>query len=133
MMSEENIEIARRSIDAYNRRDLDVLRALNHPDVELDWSASMGPDAGVYRGFEAVLRLYAGYFDAFEEIVVEPECFIDAGESVVVPNVSRSRGRNGIEVFARSTFTLTVRDGKLARVRLFQETEQALKAVGLDS
>jgi ketosteroid isomerase-like protein len=133
MMSQENVDIARQSIDAYNRRDLDVLRALNHPDVELDWSASMGPDAGVYRGIDAVVALYAGYFEAFEEIVVEAERFIDAGESVVVPNVSRSRGRNGIEVFARSTFTLTIREGKLSRICLYQEPEQALKAVGLDS
>ena len=41
-MSRENAEIARQSLDAYSWRDIEALRALNHPDMELDWSASPG-------------------------------------------------------------------------------------------
>ena len=41
--------------------------------VELDRSRSRGVMAGVYRGREAALRFFAWYFDAFEEIVIEPE------------------------------------------------------------
>jgi hypothetical protein len=41
-MSQENVEIAERGLDAFNQRDLEALRALNDPDVELDWSASRG-------------------------------------------------------------------------------------------
>jgi ketosteroid isomerase-like protein len=130
-MSQENVDVARRSIDAYNRRDVEALRALDHPDIELDFSASRGVEAGVYRGIEAVLRLHRTYFETFEEIVIKPDRFIDAGESVVVPNVSRSRGRGGIEVPARSTFVFTVRDGEIIRICLYQELEQALEAVGL--
>jgi ketosteroid isomerase-like protein len=130
-MSQENVELAQRSIDAYNRRDVEALRALDHPDIELDFSASRGVEAGVYRGVEAVLRLQRTYFETFEEIVIKPDRFIDAGDSVVVPNVSRSRGRGGIEVPARSTFVFTVRDGEITRICLYQELEQALEAVGL--
>ena len=130
-MSQENVDVARRSIDAYNRRDVEALRALDHPDIELDFSASRGVEAGVYRGVEAVLRLQRTYFETFEEIVIKPDRFIDAGDSVVVPNVSRSRGRGGIEVPARSTFVFTVRDGEITRICLYQELEQALEAVGL--
>jgi ketosteroid isomerase-like protein len=130
-MSQENVEVAQRSIDAYNRRDVEALRALDDPDIELDFSASRGVEAGVYRGVEAVLRLHRAYFEAFEEIVIEPDRFIDAGDSVVVPNVSRSRGRGGIEVPARSTFVFTVRDGEIIRICLYQELEQALEAAGL--
>ena len=130
-MSQANVEIAKQAIDAYDRRDLDALRMLNDPNVEVDWSASRGVEAGVYRGIDAALRFYQGYFDAFEEIHIEPDCFVDAGESVVVPNRSRSRGREGIEVFARSAFVFTFRDGRVIRVCLYQEREQALEAVGL--
>jgi ketosteroid isomerase-like protein len=120
-MSKQNVDMARKCIAVYNRRDLETLRALNDPDVEVDWSASRGVEAGVYRGFDAVLRFYKGYFDAFEEIVVTPERFIDAGESVVVPNVSRSRGREGIEVLARSALVITFRSEKVTRICLYQE------------
>jgi uncharacterized protein len=130
-MSPENVDVAQRQIDSYNRRDFDALRAVFDPDVELDWSASRGVEAGVYRGIDAVLRWFMGYLDAFEEVDVEPERFIDAGESVVVPNVARFRGRDGVEVFARSAFVYTVRARKITRFCLYQETQQALEAVGL--
>jgi ketosteroid isomerase-like protein len=130
-MSQQNVAVAQLCIDAYNRRDLEALRVLSDPDTELDWSASRGVEAGVYEGIDAVLRLYSAYFDAFEEIIIEPDRFIDAGESVVVPNLSRSRGREGIEVLARSTLVITFRSRKVTRICLYQATEQALEAVGL--
>jgi ketosteroid isomerase-like protein len=130
-MSQENVDVVRQVLDAYSRRDLDALRTLNHPDLVLDWSASRGSLAGVYRGFEEGLRFYAEYYETFESSVIVPDCFIDVGDSVVVPNVVYQRGRDAIEVSARSTLLYTVRDGKVTRVCLFQEEDEALKAVGL--
>ena len=126
-MSQENVEIVRQAIDAYERRDIAMLRALNDPEVELDWSASRSWLAGVYRGFDDALRFYEGFFEAFEEIVFEPERFIIEGDSVIVPNLARQRGRNGIEVSASSTLAFTLRDGKVVRVCLYQTTQQAFE------
>jgi len=130
-VSEENVKIVEQSLDAYGRRDVETLRAINHPDMELDWSASRGFQAGVYRGFDEALRFYREYFAVFDEIIFESLSFIEAGDSVVVPNVARQRGRDGIEVTARSALVFTVRDRRIARICLYQETAQALKAVGL--
>jgi len=130
-MSQENVEIVKRVFDAYNRRDLAGLEALNHPDVELDWSASRGFVAGVYRGFDEFQRFWKSYFDAFEEITAEPVRFIDAGESVVVPNMVHIRGRDGIEVSARSAIVFTFRSHRITRMCLYQETGEALEAVGV--
>lgn len=130
-VSPENVEIVRQVLDAYERRDVETLRALNDTDMELDWSASHGWLAGVYRGFDDVLRFHLGYFEAFERIVFEPEDFIDVGDAVVVPNVARQWGRDGIEVTARSALVFTLADGKVTRVCLYQELAQALKAAGL--
>jgi hypothetical protein len=41
-MSKESVEIVKRSLDAYNRRDFDDIRAVSDPDLEVDWSASRG-------------------------------------------------------------------------------------------
>jgi ketosteroid isomerase-like protein len=130
-MSQENVEIARASIDAYNRRDLEAVRALNHPDTEVDWSVSRGFQAGVYREWEEVEPFYRSFLETFEEVVVEPKRFIDSGDSVVVPNSARFRGRDGIETIARSAFLFGVRDGLIARMSLYQETGEALEAAGL--
>ena len=83
------------------------------------------------QGIESVLRFYDSYFQVFEGIVWEELSFIAAGQYVVAPNMSRSRGRDGIEVFARATFVFTVGDGKITRISLYQEQDEALKAVGL--
>jgi uncharacterized protein len=131
-MSEENVEVVRKGLALYNRRDFEALQALNHPDVELDWSASRAPYAGVYRGWPEVLRFYKNVFaEVFEENVIEPERFIESGDSVIVPNTGQVRGRDGVHAVARSAFVFEVRGGRITRIRLYQETRQALEAFGL--
>jgi ketosteroid isomerase-like protein len=125
-MSRENIELVERYIDAFNRRDLDTLDALNDPDMELDWSASRGVDAAVYRGADAVMGFYAEWFALFEQIAIKPESFIESGESIVVPSRSRFTGRDGLELATHAAGLLTVRDRRIVLVRLYQEVEQAL-------
>jgi ketosteroid isomerase-like protein len=87
-MSQENVELVRQSFVAFSRRDFEALATLNQPDVEVDWSASRGLRAAVYRGIAEVLRFYRDMLGTFEEIQVEPHRFIEAGDTVVVPNTA---------------------------------------------
>ena len=130
-MSQENVEIVQRSIAAYNRRDFEALRELSHAKMEVDWSASRGLEAGVYRGLEEVLGFYRNFLDMFEQVDVQPTRFIKSGESVVVPNTAYIRGRDGIEAVARSALIFEVRGGAVARICLYQEMHEALEAAGL--
>jgi ketosteroid isomerase-like protein len=57
--------------------------------------------------------------------------FTEVGSEVVVPNTAHLRGREGIEVIARSTFVFTVENGQITRLRMFQERAEALEAVEL--
>jgi len=50
---------------------------------------------------------------------------------VVVPWTFHAMGRDGIEVPARPTWTLTIRDGAIERICMYQEREDALEAAGL--
>jgi ketosteroid isomerase-like protein len=63
--------------------------------------------------------------------VIKPDSFTEAHDSVVVPNVAYQRGRDGIEVSARSTLVFTLRGRRITRICLYQDTQQALEAVGL--
>ena len=130
-MSQENVEIVQRSIAAYNRRDFEALRELSRAELEVDWSASRGLEAGVYRGLEEVLCFYQGFVDTFEQVDVEPNRFIKSGDSVIVPNTAYVRGRDGIETVARSALIFEVRGGLIARICLYQEMHEALEAAGL--
>jgi ketosteroid isomerase-like protein len=71
------------------------------------------------------------FWSTFERNEVEPHGFTQAGSEVVVPNTTHMRGRDGMEVIARSTFVYTVENGQITRIRMFQELSEALEAVGL--
>ena len=128
-MSDASIEVVRRALDAFNRRDLEAIRGLHHPDVRVDWSASRGLEAGVYAGLSELVKFFQTFFDMFDRIRIEPEGFIEREESIVVPNSAYVRGRGGIETVARSAFVFEVRDGQVVSLCLYQETWQALQAL----
>jgi ketosteroid isomerase-like protein len=129
-MSQENVDVVRRAIGAYNRQDLQAMKAEAHADLEVDWSASRGLEAGVYRGFEETDAFYENWFGMFET-TVEPERLIESDNRVLVPNIAVTRGRDGIETVARSCFLFELRGGKIARICLYQDTREALEAAGL--
>jgi hypothetical protein len=43
-VSQENVEIVRRAIEAFNRGDFDAALENVSPDATVDWSHSRGPD-----------------------------------------------------------------------------------------
>ena len=65
----------------------------------------------------------SGHFETYD--------VAEAGSEVVVSNTAHIRGRDGIEVNARSTFVFTVENGQVTRLRMFQERAEALEAAGL--
>jgi len=129
-MSQESVKVVRRQIGAYNGRDLHALRALTHPDIEVDWSASQGLEPRTYRGKDEVIDFYQDLFDSFERVNLKPDRFIDAGDSIVVPHFAEMRGRHGVDTVARSAPVFEVRRPRRPHL-FYQETGEALEAVGL--
>jgi ketosteroid isomerase-like protein len=130
-MSGENVEAVRRHNEAWNRRDLTTWLASFSPGGEVDWSRSRGPLKGVYRGHGELEVFWDEFWSTFEDVQVEMHGLTGIGSEVVVPNTAHLRGREGIEVVARSTFVFTVENGRIIRLRLFQERAEALEAAGL--
>jgi ketosteroid isomerase-like protein len=130
-MSEENAEAVRRQNEAWNRRDLTAWLASYSPDAEIDWSRSRGPLKGVYRGHGELEVFWDAFWATFEDVRVEMHGFREVGSEVVVPNTAHVRGRQGIEVVARSTLVFAVENGQITRNRLFQEEAEALEAAEL--
>ena len=130
-MSQENVEIVRRALEAFSRGDFDV--ALQHaaPDATLDWSHSRGPNAGVYVGHDAIRRFWTDMTEPFERFTFIPDELIPHGEHVVVAITGRMTGRGGIVVEVKTATVTTLRDGRLVRWTMYQDKTEALKAVGL--
>ena len=134
-MSREDAEIVRRAYAALNERDFDSLSKLSDPDSVFDFSRSIGPQKGVYRGPDEFRRFASDLFDAFELHEATP-VEIDVGPRghIVVRHHVRAKGRgSGLdwENEPDATFVFEVRDGKIFRTTLYQHRAEALKAVGL--
>jgi len=131
-MSQENVEVVRRSIEAWNQRDLTRLRAVYGSDAKVDWSRSRSPFKGVYRGHREIESFWDRVFwSTWESVQLEVHGYREAGSEVVAWNTAHMRGRDGIEVTARTALVFTVEDGQVACLRLFDELAEALEAVGL--
>src|SRR6266576_2827641 len=101
-MSQENVEVVRRAVDAFNQRDLEAFLCCCDPEVVMDWSRSQGVQARIYHGREEVREFWSAFFEAFDRITVSPDEFIECGKHVVVPNRTCFWGRDGIQVEAQS-------------------------------
>ena len=132
-MSQDNVEIVRRSADAYSRGDLDGTLEDWAPDVVLDWSNSRGLDAGVYRGHDEIRAFMERFLAAFDEARVElldDPTEVEAG-LLVAENITYLRGRGGIQVQARSAWLITMRDGETTSLTLYHTKREALEATGV--
>jgi ketosteroid isomerase-like protein len=129
-MSQENVEIVKAAIDAYNREDWDALVDAAAPGFELDFSRAVGPWHGVF-GRDQFRRVLSDISGGWESLRVEPHEFIEVGDVVVVPWTTYATGRDGIELTSSVTNVWTVRGGAIERVTMYQERQDALEAVGL--
>ena len=101
--------------------------------MEIDFTKSLGPDGGVYPGPEGMEKLLNLYWEAFEDITIEPEGFVDGSDGVVALVVARGRGReSGASVEARGPHLWSFRNGRPIRFTLYQDEQEALSAAGVE-
>jgi ketosteroid isomerase-like protein len=131
-MSEENVATVRAIFEAVNRGDLDDAVERLPEDFVADWSASIAPESGVYRGRQELRRVFERTGESWAEADYFESEIIDAGDLVVRVGGLRARGKgSGVEVTARGTQVWTFRDGTPVSVRLFQSKAEAREAIGL--
>ena len=129
-MSQENVEIVRAAIDAFNRGDVEAAFKDANPDFQYDQTRAVGMDRGVFN-LDEFRDLLTSFTESWESFTIGADELIDAGEDAVMPFTNLARGRDGIEVQARGIWVWTIRDGSIVRACLYQERHEALEAVGL--
>jgi ketosteroid isomerase-like protein len=130
-MSRENIEVARRIYQAFNRRDDALLGQLIAPDAELHTPA-WGPFKRSFKGWEAMKEQWDDLFAAIADFRSEPEAMVDAGDYVVATIHNTGRGvSSGAAVEMHVPVVLEIREDKLVRLEVFETRAEALEAVGL--
>jgi ketosteroid isomerase-like protein len=137
-MSEENVELVRRSIEAFNTYftegtdPIPRLRQFCDPEIEIDFSRRP-VDAETYRGYEGAARFAEQLREPWDDFRINPKEFLDAGEKVAIFSQMVGRAsQSGITVDAPVSHVCTVRDGRVVRLEYFGDDRAGcLRAAGL--
>jgi ketosteroid isomerase-like protein len=131
-MSQENVEIVRRGF-AHFQATGDFLTEIVDPEFVWDMSTFRGwPEKKTYPGIEGAREFMRDWLNAWDEWVVEPQTFHDAGDKVVA--VVRQHGRSkssGLPVDMTFAQVFTVRNGKQVRMEMYADPAEALEAAGV--
>jgi ketosteroid isomerase-like protein len=154
-VSQENVEVVRRVHEAYEGHDViaamrvglerlgpdpqpDALVALSaddpllrhvHPDIE--WDAPL-PGVSAAHGYMGLLRWWGEWLEVWQSYTIRILEYRDLGDWVMTVNDIHAVGRDGIPLELTNVQMWQVRDGKIARVRIFFDTPEEVEAVGLE-
>ena len=110
-MSQENLELFRGGLAAWNEGDYEAIVNLCHPEVEWTFSDRLPDATGHIRGREEVRRFFQTFTGDWSEISIRADRVVDAGDHVVANVHFLARGRDGIEASMSFVHVWTVRDG----------------------
>jgi ketosteroid isomerase-like protein len=129
-MSEENLAAVNRAISAINDRDVDAYLAVCRPDVEL-----INPIAaieGSNRGEAGIRSFFDGIREATTRFELEVERLRPLGDDRVLAFLTLNlESERGFPQRQPLTNLYELKGGKLLRVRVFRDREEALEAAGL--
>jgi ketosteroid isomerase-like protein len=129
----EIVDVVRRSNEAFNRRDLEGMLALAHPEIEVEDIPAL-PEAQVFRGHEGLRNLLELNWEPWEAVAVEIQRLIEVDDETVLM-LTRNRWmvrESRVEIVRARASVFTVRDGRITRARFYANQELALEAAGIE-
>jgi ketosteroid isomerase-like protein len=133
-MSQENVKVFKRAIQAINRNDADALLSELAPDVE--WHSALliavGGKQAMYRGHEGVREWLRDVYETLSEFQLEYSEIQDLGERTVAIGRIRARGTaSEVEIESPHGTVVEFSHGKAIRIRNYLDPREALEAAGL--
>lgn len=125
-------EIVRQSMIAFNEGGVEAL--LEFGDENLEWRNADAAAGGVYRGHEAVRRLFDVEFaEALEEMQQIPEETFELGDGRVLAFTRfKAIGKgSGIRIDEKWAFIATIEDDRILLVETYTDRATARVAAGL--
>ena len=135
-MSQENVEVVRRFIEALPRAqasgDWQPVLAEVDPDVEID-DLDISLDTERYRGHDSVRKWIGVWMESWESWSLEDVQVRPVGEDRAIGLfLVRAKGKgSGIELSRPDALIATLRSGKIEAVTYYNDQRQALDAAGL--
>jgi ketosteroid isomerase-like protein len=131
-MSQENVEIVRKGIAAWNQRDAELWLSYAAPEIEWLPAGPAAVERAVYRGYDEVARGYAAVWETWDVFEFHESEVRDLGDSVLWLGRVKMRGSaSQVELDQEFAAHSLLRNGKVTRTLTFLSWQEALEAVGL--
>jgi ketosteroid isomerase-like protein len=122
----ENVEVVRDMLDDYVRGHYEAALPAFAQEVEVVTALER------FHGPAGVVEEAKRWDEMWSDYRFEVQDLVDAGDKVVL--LYRQVGKakeSGVEVEERAAWVYTLREGKIARVEMFQDRETGLRAAGV--
>ena len=125
MSAEESTRLAQSVYEAFGRGDMAALAEAMADDIE--WvnpgDPASDPNAGTFKGKEAVLGWFGGLASTLDFTTFEPREFIAQDDKVVSLVYAEATARDTGRAFVNhEAHVWTFRDGKVARLQIYLDT-----------
>jgi ketosteroid isomerase-like protein len=129
-MSQENVEAVRRTMDAYNTRDLRAYFDMLSESVR--FRSRFSAMGRVYRGHDEVRRYFAELDEVWSRYEMRVLRLVPAGRQVAALCHLYAVGRESdLQVEEDSGIVFTVEAGKIVRIDAYPTHAETLQAAGL--
>lgn len=131
MSTQENVRIVKDFFAAVGRGDRQGVRALCADDIEWIIPGEGWPLAGTHRGHAGLANVLQKASETIETSSSVPPDYIAEGDRVVVAGVAKGKIKATNKRFEDHwVFVVTVRDGRLAKIREYIDTQALARAAG---
>src|SRR4051794_27439494 len=132
MSDQNNVDVVQQAYAAFGRGDIPAVLSFLTDDVE--WGLpgpSLIPWAGTRHGHEGVAEFFSLLGETLEFEQFEPREFVGQGDTVVVLGYERDLVKPTGRTFEQEwAHVYTLRNGKIAKGRFFEDTAAQVEALG---
>jgi ketosteroid isomerase-like protein len=130
-MPKENVELSKRLLDAWNRRDVDATTALADPGVVWHPVLEETIEGQAYRGHTGVRQYYADLAEQGVESQCELVEFRDLGNRVLGLGRLSFKSATGVELDSEIACIWKWSEGKCVEAQTWLSHAEGLEAAGL--
>jgi ketosteroid isomerase-like protein len=131
-MSQENVEVVKRGIAAYNSRDINAVYELATPDFEWVPAIVAMIEGESVQGRDGMERYFQEIADTWEDYRLAIDEFRDLGSSVLALGRIEARGLgSGAQVDTSWGAIFEFRGGLMSHARAYLDCSELLRAAGL--
>jgi ketosteroid isomerase-like protein len=129
---ERNLQLHRRSVDAFNTRAVEEFVALCDPEIELHSTVTV-PGGTVYHGHQGVRQWHRDLEEGWgDELRIEPEAYFAHGDHTISFHRLHGVGRqSGADVVMPAAHLCRWRDDRMVYFKGYAERAQAFADLGV--